>query len=270
MAHKARDMKSVFPHISKTKLSQYSLLGSAKMRKKHGLFVAEGLKCVKDLLQNFNPVAIIGGQETLGELRDERCVCYEASAAEMEKLSQLSTPSSVLAIFKLPEPAVLSVSNGIYLALDGVQDPGNMGTILRLADWFGVAGVLASYDCVDIFNPKTVQATMGALGRVKVSYCELSEALAKYKDRIQIYGTLLDGSNIYKAELQENCILVMGNEGKGISAKVREQLTARLLIPPYPASRLGTPGCSESLNVAMATAVALSEMRRREYSGGKK
>ena len=146
----------------------------------------------------------------------------------------------------------------LALVLDGIQDPGNFGTILRIADWFGIKDVFCSKDTVDVYNPKAVQATMGAVSRVNVVYCSLSELFATYKE-MPVYGTLLDGNNIYETPLAQAGFIVMGNEGKGISEEIRRLVTGKLLIPSYP---IGTP-TSESLNVGMATAIVVAEFRRR-------
>jgi TrmH family RNA methyltransferase len=144
------------------------------------------------------------------------------------------------------------------LALDRVQNPGNLGTIIRLADWFGISDIICSEDTADCFNPKVVQATMGAILRVHVHYINLAAWLKNQHDT-KIYGTFLEGENIYSAQLDKSGVIVMGNEGQGISAEVAATVSHKLLIPPYPADRSG----SESLNVAVATAVICSEFRRR-------
>jgi TrmH family RNA methyltransferase len=165
-----------------------------------------------------------------------------------------------LAVVELPKSRLASVKpdKNLVLALDRVQNPGNLGTIIRLADWFGISDIVCSEDSADCFNPKVVQATMGAILRVKVHYTNLAEWL-KNQHNTKIYGTFLEGENIYSAKLDKSGVIVMGNEGQGISAEVAETVSHKLLIPPYPADRCG----SESLNVAVATAVICSEFRRR-------
>jgi len=151
-------------------------------------------------------------------------------------------------------------ANALTLALDGVQNPGNLGTIIRLADWFGISDIYCSMDTADCYNPKVIQATMGAILRVRIHYLSLPEFLATTAaSQIPIYGTMLDGKNIYNAELTPSGVIVMGNEGKGVSAECVRSFTHRLLIPSYPASHQG----SESLNVAMATGIVCAEFRRR-------
>jgi TrmH family RNA methyltransferase len=180
----------------------------------------------------------------------------------MERISQLKTPSDCLAIVEQPRHRLSheALRTSLILALDGVQNPGNVGTIVRLADWFGVEDILCSKECADIYNPKVVQATMGALLRVRVHYVDnLAEILSSAaKEGTPIYGTLLDGNNIYSETLAKRGIIVMGNEGQGVSEECRKSLTHKLFIPPYPADR----PTSESLNVAMATGIILAEFRR--------
>lgn len=191
--------------------------------------------------------------------------CLQATAADMERMTSLSTPSDVITVFDLPyttdtPPAI--EPDKLYLALDGIQDPGNMGTIVRLADWFGVDTILAGQSTVDIFNPKCVISTMGSIARVKVTYCDLPAVLGgAVAAHIPVWGTFLDGENLYDLPTGTltTGIIVMGNEGNGISANVAKTVTNRLFIPPYPPERNG----AESLNVAMATAITLAEFRRR-------
>lgn len=237
-------------------------LGNGKHRRELGLFKAEGTKCVLDTLNAFHPAYIVA----TGEWMDQHagitfnCDIVNASPSEMERISSLTTAPQIIAIYKLPEwefsPADLA--DNLTIALDCVQDPGNLGTIIRTADWFGIRHIICSKDTVDVFSPKVVQATMGAISRVKVHYINLPETLSSIKD-IPIYGTFLDGSDIYKSDLTVNGVIVMGNEGKGISPEVERLITKRLHIPSYPSNEM----TSESLNVAIATAITLSEFRRR-------
>lgn len=230
--------------------------------------MAQGTKCVVDLLTetSYVPVCIVATAkwwEEHGELSAIYLpVALQATTADMERMSSLTTAPQVLAVFNKPDFELPCLDpQKLYLALDDVQDPGNMGTIIRLADWFGVTDIFASLNTVDVFNPKCLMATMGSIGRVRVHYVDLPDFLhSAAHDGLPVWGTFLDGENIYDIpdNTRRNGILVMGNEGKGISARVAQCATHRILIPPYPVDRRG----AESLNVAMATAVVLADFRR--------
>ncbi len=244
---------------------ELSSLDDAKWRRRTGLFVAEGTKCVLELAVRFRPRHVFATEawvETHGtELAG--CTVNILRPGEIKELSHLTTAQPVIAFFELPESPELPQSGDfkgqLILALDRVQDPGNLGTILRTADWMGVRTVLASRDTVDAFNPKVVQATMGALARVNIIYTDLSEVLRDVP--VPVYGTFLDGENIYSTALSTEGVIVMGNEGNGISDAVGAAVTHRLLIPPYPG------GSVESLNVAVATAITLSLFRAPVLKG---
>ena len=168
----------------------------------------------------------------------------------------------MIALFPQPEYALPDDlgMHGLVLALDGIQDPGNMGTICRIADWFGIEDIICSRNTVDVYNPKAIQATMGAVARIRIHYCDLEEYLSgAISQGITVYGTFLDGNNIYNTELSTNGIVVMGNEGNGISSEISSRVSHRLLIPNFPIGRITT----ESLNVAVATAITVAEFRRR-------
>jgi TrmH family RNA methyltransferase len=189
-------------------------------------------------------------------------VSLKATDEELRKISFQETPQDVLAVFLQSDDSV-EIENvacdNLCIALDEVQNPGNLGTIMRVADWFGIEHIYCSTTCADVYNPKTVQATMGALSRVKVHYCDLNESLKKLSSDIPIYGTFLDGENIYTQELSPNGVIVMGNEGRGISYDIAKCVTKKILVPSYPHDR----PTSESLNVAVATSVVCAEFRRR-------
>lgn len=250
--------------ISKTKTSLLASLQSKKMRLRHGLFIVEGEKSVKDTLGAFELADIVAtGRwlETAGGfpgIPSDRIMT--ASEGAMRKISSLSTPPEVLAVYRLPKDdedgdPVLD-KDGLHLLLDGIQDPGNLGTIIRTADWFGFTRVYASRDTADVFNPKTVQATMGSLRRVKVIYTDLAD-LIKRSGVSNVYGTMLEGDNIYDTNLGKNGVIVMGNEGNGLSEEIRTLVSKPILIPPYnPESH------AESLNVAVATGIVLAAFRQ--------
>jgi TrmH family RNA methyltransferase len=241
-------------HISKAQVKWVRSLQMKKHRDEQDVFVAEGEKCVNDLRQSF---------ELLLHITPDN-----ASSTEIEQMSSLRTPQGVIGVFRkrkdqVPTPTKLS-DGQLLLALDGIQDPGNLGTIIRTCDWFGIYDILCTKDTADCYNPKVVQATMGALARVRVHYVNnLSEVLAQFQTAgYPVYGTLLDGKNMYvptAIPTKEKGIIVMGNEGNGISEDVRMLVTHSLLIPSYPAN-IPT---SESLNVSIATAIVLAEFRRQ-------
>lgn len=237
-------------------------LGNARNRREEGCFVAEGTKCVCDTWQNFHCrylFATTAWIEQHGKsLPGANPIVVKR--ADMERMSQLSTPSQVLAVYELPDTEFdeTKLFSNLVIALDRVQDPGNLGTIIRIADWFGITDIVCSPDTVDVYNPKVVQATMGAISRVKVHYLDLVN-LIKCNPDVPVYGTFLDGRNIYETSLTPHGIVVLGNEGQGISNEVGDLIKRRLFIPSYPQER----PTSESLNVSMATAITIAEFRRR-------
>lgn len=244
--------------ISKSQIKLVRQLEQKKHRQQEGLFVAEGPKIVGDLLKSgFKPRMIFA----TSEWEANGYACQEVSRDELGRLSFLQHPQQVLALFELPAPTVQwrrvesarVINEGLSLALDGVQDPGNLGTIVRIADWFGISTIFCSEDTADAWSPKVVQATMGSIARVNIVYTKLAQLLAQAQ--VPIYGTLLDGENIYGQRLSETGVIVMGNEGNGISAPIRELITRKLLIPQFHAG-------PDSLNVAIATAITCSEFRR--------
>ena len=251
--------------LSKNKIKYLNSLNLKKNRDKEGVFIAEGVKLVGDLLPYFKAKIIVA---------DASCAVADYAKAEelievdgideMKKISALSTPSPVYAVFYRPQYSLniheCLKNNELMLALDSVQDPGNLGTIIRIADWFGIKYILCSKSTVDVYNSKTVQSTMGALARVEVHYVDLAEVIAICKENnFPIYGTFLDGKSVYDRELSAQGIIVMGNEGNGISPSIESLITDKLLIPSFPAGSV----TSESLNVAVATAIICSEFRRR-------
>jgi TrmH family RNA methyltransferase len=267
--------------LSKAKIKLIHSLEQKKNRQAEGLFVAEGPKVVGDLLPYFRPRFVIATRRWI-----ESNVCpsdaeiIEVTDDELAKASFLKTPQEVLAVFEATDRRTEKTSdlrlqtsdktsdlrlqtsdNSLTLVLDDVQDPGNLGTIIRTADWFGVRQIVCSHGTADAFSPKVVQATMGAIARVHVRYADLSTFLSAVPAGTPIYGTFLEGENIYRHPLSAGGLIVMGNEGNGISPAVGRYITDKLFIPPYPT------GCatSESLNVAIATAVTLAEFRSRTY-----
>lgn len=253
--------------LSKNKQKLIRSLDRKKNRDAEGLFLAEGPKLVTELLAHFRCRLLVGEPAVLSKVPFEANAVaerVEVTAEELARVSLQRAPQGVLAVFEKPQQvaaqSLLSVAGrSLCLALDGVQDPGNVGTIVRIADWWGIEHVICSHDTADVFAPKTVQSTMGALGRVGVHYTDLPAWLDALPAGTPVYGTLLDGDNLYDSELTPHGIIVMGNEGNGLSSAVRERVSHRLLIPSFPPDR----PTSESLNVAVATAVTCAEFRRR-------
>lgn len=250
--------------LSKAKLKYIRSLELKKNRRADHVFVAEGPKVVGDLRNHFPCRLLVATEEWLEVHADypaEEKVCV--TAEELTRASFLKTPQEVLAVFGYGEEESVSpdvAAEELCLALDDVQDPGNLGTIIRLADWFGIRHLFCSPGTADAYNPKVVQATMGALARVQVHYTPLPALLQEMGRRnIPLYGTFLDGESLYTQPLDGHGVIIMGNEGNGISPEVAACVSHRLLIPNYPMGR----DTSESLNVATATAIICSEFRRR-------
>lgn len=248
--------------ISNNEIKRVKSLSQKKFRDELGLFIVEGEKMVQEALESGLKVEKVYYSDEIGN---------EA----MSRISALSSPSPALAVLSKPsdiyindvsELEPLLSKGGLYLALDTIRDPGNLGTMLRIAEWFGIDAVFAAKDTVDVFNPKVVQATMGAIFRVKMHYVDLPELSKKVISKGgRIFGTFLDGENMYGKELDNGkgapSVIVIGNESNGISDRMAEFVTDRLYIPPYPADQPG----SESLNAAVATAVTVAEFRRRLF-----
>ena len=253
--------------ITKADIKLIHSLADRKGRRKSGLFLSEGFKLTGELLSaGHRPAKVFATEEWTDAHRE--ALEYEGlvslvTETELKSASLLQHPHQVIALFPTPLynlTEAKSAKNSLLLALDGVQDPGNLGTIVRLSDWFGIEDIVCSLDTVDIFNPKAIQATMGAVARVRVHYTNLALYISEARKLdIPIYGTFLDGLNIYEQNLTPNGIIVMGNEGNGISVDVAPLVSRRLFIPAFPTGRVTT----ESLNVGVATAITCAEFRRR-------
>ena len=249
--------------ISKNKIKHIRALALKKNRKAEGVFVAEGPKTVGDILVRQRALTIVATDEWVQQHHDETQRTDELIVVTEEELTKTSlqqNPQQVLAVFKQTEEELTadSISKKLVLALDGVQDPGNLGTIIRIADWFGIDTIVCSPDTADVYNPKVVQATMGSIARVKVEYGDLLGLVESLPADVPVYGTLLDGDNIYQQKLENRGLIVMGNEGKGISPALAKKVNHKLLIPNFPEGR----ATADSLNVAIATAITCSEFRR--------
>ena len=248
--------------ISKNKIKLINSLSQKKFRDETGLFLAEGTKLVFDLAQVFSCSVLVAIPEWLHEhefLKADEVI--EVDSVELAKISNQKSPQGVLAVFAKPvyELNTNELTQKLSLALDDIQDPGNLGTIIRIADWFGITDIFCSEHSVDAFNTKTVQATMGALARVRVHTVDLVEFIQSCIGKLPVYGTFMNGQNIYNKSLTQQGVIVMGNEGNGISAEIEKLITEKLLIPNYPIGQV----TSESLNVGMATALVCAEFRRR-------
>lgn len=246
--------------ISKNKIKYIRSLELKKNRNKEGKFVAEGFKVVDDLLALQPADQIVATGEWLrGKHFGAETEVIEVTDEELKKVSFLQHPQQVLAVFRQATSGDYSINTSeLSLALDGVQDPGNLGTIIRIADWFGITHIYCSQDTADVYNPKVVQATMGSIARVKVEYGDLLGLVESLPADVPVYGTLLDGDNIYQQKLENRGLIVMGNEGKGISPALAKKVNHKLLIPNFPEGR----ATADSLNVAIATAITCSEFRR--------
>lgn len=242
--------------ISKNQQKYIRQLEQKKYRKREGCFVAEGTKVVGDLLKRYQPLDLYATESWDAP----KGVGYTlVSEEELQRVSFQQHPQQVLAIFPIPQPTdPVSLRGSLTLALDGVQDPGNLGTIIRIADWFGIDTIICSEDTADAWNPKVIQATMGSIARVNVIYANLLELLDTLPSDYPVYGTFLDGENIYTQTLSGEGLIIMGNEGNGISDAVRAKVNRRLLIPDFHQG-----DTADSLNVAIATAITCSEFRRR-------
>ena len=240
--------------VSKNQIKRINGLHLKKNRQAEQLFIAEGQKVIAELLDaGFEAENIYVTEPLFPSVSEEKLEII--SMADLKKISALTVPNNCLAVFRIPMPRPLKTS-GLILALDDIRDPGNLGTILRLCDWFGISDLVCSFHTVDLYNPKVVQATMGSIARVNVTYCDL-ELLLK-ETRLPVFGTFMDGDTIYKTQLPASGIIVMGNEANGISKDLEKIIANRLTIP-----RFGDLQQTESLNVATATAIVLSEFCRK-------
>ncbi|MBC7846642.1 MAG: RNA methyltransferase [Flavobacterium sp.] len=239
--------------VSKNQIKLITSLQQKKYRFANQMFFAEGIKVIQELVEsNFELVHLYTTQNDFEEVsKDKRMIIPES---DLKKISALATPNTCLALFKIPSEKKI-IESGLILALDSIRDPGNLGTILRLCDWFGIDQLICSKETVDIYNPKVVQATMGSIARVNVNYIDLEYFISQ--TQLSVFGTFMDGINIYKTNLPQEGIIIMGNEANGISPELEKLAKNRLTIP-----RFGTLQKTESLNVATATAIILSEFRR--------
>lgn len=244
--------------VSKSQIKLIRSLAQKKYRLKHGLFVVEGKKTVTELLASDLKLYKLFTVEDSFLAPAENTMLLDAG--ELKKISFLKNPQTVLAVFEIPELDEIK-NEGLILALDGVRDPGNLGTIIRLCDWFGIKDLVCSEDTVDCYNPKVVQATMGSLSRVNISYRNLTGFLEENRQENKpVFGAFMDGENVYKSTMPARAVLVMGNEANGISADIERLISKKIAIPQF-----GETKETESLNVSTATAILLSEFRRNAF-----
>jgi len=245
--------------LSKSRISLLKSLQQKKFRREHGSFLVEGYKSIAEFIDSPYQLEAVYHTPAFSPKMlklSQKINWCEISVNELEKISSLKTPQDAIAQIRMPEWPALNHSElkgRFSLMLDGIQDPGNMGTIIRIADWFGINDIVCSEDTVDAYNPKVVQACMGSLARVKVHYTELADILSKAE--LPVFGALLDGSNIYQTDFGNEGLIVMGNEGNGIRPEIQEKVTQTITIP--------RAGGAESLNVAIATAIFCSEISRK-------
>ena len=235
--------------VSKSQIKLITSLAQKKYRQQNALFVVEGIKGIREFLDSSYVLHSLYALEGVFEDQDTT----EVSPAELKKISFLKTPQKALALFEIPKQR-LEIKSGFQLVLDEVRDPGNLGTLIRLCDWYGIEHLICSEQTVDCFNPKVVQATMGSLTRVNLVYTNLETYLSKQK--LPVYGAFMNGENVYRSRLPEEAILVLGNEANGISAAVSEKIQQKISIPQFGSST------TESLNVAIAGAILVSEFKR--------
>ncbi len=246
--------------ISKARIKDIAKYQQKKYRDSDNVFIAEGNKLVSELLNCFKCKTLLTTEEWKKHFNQDIQEAYTISNEDIKRVSTLKNPQGVYAIFEKPNyiPNTTNLPNQLSLALDDIQDPGNLGTIIRIADWYGIENIFCSKNSVDVFNPKVIQATMGAICRVKIFYVDLEGFLTEQSKHLPIYGTFLDGEDMYQKQLSRNGIIVMGNEGNGISKEIENTINEKLYIPNYPNER----ETSESLNVAIATAIICAEFRR--------
>jgi len=268
--------------LSQNQIKHITALKVKKFREEYHQFIAEGHKLVMDLAGSGYTISAIYASagwiiQNLHDIRVKGIPAFETLPREMDRISALTTPSQVLAVVNIPdtgadnEPAALHINDRLILALDDIRDPGNLGTIIRVADWFGIETVLLSENCVDLYNPKVVQATMGSIARVKVKRCNLeyqfvsiaqSHGVRGATDFISVYGTFLEGTPIYNHPLSTNGIIVIGNESRGIAPNLEPWITDKLFIPSFNHEESGR---AESLNASIATAIVCAEFKRRVF-----
>jgi TrmH family RNA methyltransferase len=255
--------------LSRNQVKYINALKLKKQREIRLQFIAEGSKLVLDLMESDYPVnEIFATREWIDinatSFHSKKIISTEVTVDELSRITTLTTPSPVLAIVSIPEKKIepTSFNDKLILMLDEIRDPGNLGTIIRIADWFGLSAVICSETTVDLFNPKVVQATMGSIARVPVHYTDLVSFLSTLPSSINIYGSFLEGENIYKKKLFPRGVIIIGNESKGVSGSIAQFVTDKLHIPSFSPGQ-DSAAQAESLNASVATAILCSEFKRR-------
>ena len=251
--------------LSKAEIKRLSRYKQSKFRNQDNLFVVEGEKMLSELLESEYDIQAIYAtapwiqkNTSLIQLKGVANKVVEISEEDLNKISLLSTPNQVYSLVKIPQEEILKQQKGLTIVLDGIKDPGNLGTIIRLADWYAIENIICSKDCVDVYNPKTVQSTMGSIFRVKVKYLNLQQYLQSLPSNHAIYGSIVEGGeDIYTKQLQENSHLIIGSESHGISPEIQQYVNHKITIP-----RFRTDNKPESLNASIATAIMISEIKR--------
>jgi TrmH family RNA methyltransferase len=250
--------------LSKNQIKLVGSLKQKKFRDEQQLFIAEGTKIVPELLASSIKVQQVYATSDFLSRHEipSGIEVVEVKPAELDRISLLSAPNEVLAVCHVPHyPEYAGAGKGLTLMLDDIKDPGNLGTIIRIADWFGISDIVCSKETVEAFNPKVVQSTMGSIARVRVHYADLEKLLSS-QNSVEVYGALLEGKNIYKEELSSDGIIMIGNESRGISLALQKYITRKISIPSF-SNMKGIGGEAESLNAAIATSIICSEFRRR-------
>lgn len=252
-------------NITRRTIETVARLDQRKYRRQSGLFKAEGTKCVLDTIPYFDVENVYATPEWITEHPQVAQRATMVSRGELQQMSSLSTPADVIAVMRIPERTLPNdaASDGLVLALDTIQDPGNLGTIIRVADWYGITDIVCSRETADCFAPKVIQSTMGSISRVRLHYCELPDTILRLSGngRVPVYGTYLDGEDIDLVSLSGNGIIVIGNEGNGISDPVTATVTRRVTLPSFPPGR----PTAESLNAAVAAAITVSKFRSTKF-----
>ena len=251
--------------LSKAEIKRLSRYKQSKFRNQDGLFVVEGEKMLSELLESeydiqsiYATTQWIEKNKAIIQTKGVVNKTIEISEEDLNKISLLSTPNQVYSLVKIPQENFSNQTKGLTIVLDGIKDPGNLGTIIRLADWFAIEKIICSEDCVDVYNPKTVQSTMGSIFRVKVEYTNLKSFLENLPKNYPIYASIVEGGeNIYEKHLQEDSILIIGSESHGISPEIQQYVNQKITIP-----RFRTDNKPESLNASIATAIMISEIKR--------